>query len=258
VGKTVHPEPFDKLRTGGVERVLTLLEGEEPRSPEYESPRLRPSPDGSTPASPPLTMNGFGAVFTGLTLIITACPNAKPSSGSGDERLMAKLKAEKERELRDGPMVPPTAPVEPPKDEPVNPLAEFAAKGTKARELTLPAKTLLTVGKASLRLNGLEALHTVGEKISVTTDDWFVKVSFEATASEPTVLDLSAAHLELAGKPFAHARDAQAASHQKAQVTATQGGAPVVVYFEAPVDALSKGLTLVVPDAPNEARLELQ
>jgi hypothetical protein len=191
-------------------------------------------------------------------LALTGCPDSKPAQGPGDERLLAKLKAEKEREQRDGPMIAPTAPVEKPKDEPVNPLAEFAAKGTQKKDLALPSKTLLSVGKASLRLNGLEASHTVGEKISVTTDDWFVKVSFEATAAEPTNLDLSTAHLELDGKTFAHARDAQAASHQKAQVSATPQGTPVVVYFEAPPDALAKGLTLVMPDTPQEARLELQ
>jgi hypothetical protein len=193
-----------------------------------------------------------------LALALSACPDGKPSQSPGDDRLIAKLKAEKEREQRDGPMVAPTAPVEPVKDGPVNPLAEFAAKGTQKRELTLPTKTLLTVGKASLRLNGLEASHTVGEKISVTTDDWFVKVSFLATAADATPLDLSTAHLELDGKSFAHARDAQAASHLKAQVTATPDGVAGVVYFEAPRDALTKGLTLVVPDAPQEARLELQ
>jgi hypothetical protein len=191
-------------------------------------------------------------------LLLTACPDKKPEQATGDDRLLARLKAEKEREQRDGPMVAPTAPAELPKDEPVNPLAEFAAKGTQKKELALPGKTLLQVGKTSLRLNALEASHTVGEKISVTTDEWFVRVSFEATAAEPTAIDLTTAHLELDGKTFGYARDAQAASRLKAAATAVPGGAPVIVYFETPPEALAKGLTLVVPGEKEEARLELQ
>jgi hypothetical protein len=188
---------------------------------------------------------------------LLACPDetAKPP---GDDRLLAKLKAEKEREQREGPMAPPTAPVEKPKDEPVNPLAEFAAKGTKKRELTLPTKTLLNVGKTSLRLNGLTASHTVGESPSVTTDDLFLMLSFNATSAEPTTVDLSAAHLELGTRTFPYARDAQAASRTKALVNVTKDGAALTVYFETPSDALAQGLTLVVPDGSGDVRLELQ
>jgi hypothetical protein len=64
-----------------------------------------------------------------ITAALLGCPE-KSSQPPGDERLLAKLKAEKEREAKEGPVAPPT-PVEPaPKDDQVNPLAEFAAKGT--------------------------------------------------------------------------------------------------------------------------------
>jgi hypothetical protein len=197
-------------------------------------------------------VNGFV-----LLAALSGCPSEQPKP-PGDDRLLAKLKAEKEREQREGPMVAPTAPVEKPKDEPVNPLAEFAAKGTKKRELRLPTKTLLNLSNASLRLNGLTASHTVGESPSVTTDDLFLMLSFNATSAAPTTVDLSSAHLELGTRSFSHARDAQAASRVKAVANVTSGGSAVVVYFETPPDALTQGLTLVVPDGAGEQRLELQ
>jgi len=200
-------------------------------------------------------VRGLKVVICALPLL--GCPSEQPKP-PGDDRLLAKLKAEKEREQREGPMVAPTAPAEKPKDEPVNPLAEFAAKGTKKRELTLPTKTVLNVGKASLRLNGLTASHTVGESPSVTTDDLFLMVSFNATSAEPTTVDLSAAHLELGTRTFSHARDAQAASRVKAIANVTPGGSQIIVYFETPADALAQGLTLVVPDGSADVRLELQ
>ncbi|MBL8952554.1 MAG: hypothetical protein JNK82_17375 [Myxococcaceae bacterium] len=189
-------------------------------------------------------------------LLLFGCPEKTPQP-PGDERLLAKLRAEKDREAREGPTVAPTA-VEPlPKDEQVNPLAEFAAKGTQKKQLTLPAKTLLQVGKASLRLNALEATHTVGQGISVTTDDWFVMVGFSATAAEATELDLTSAHLERDGKTYPHARDAQAAGKRpgKGAVAAGTGDTPLTVWFEVPADALKEGLTFVMPDG---AKLELQ
>jgi len=181
------------------------------------------------------------------------CPE-KSSQPPGDERLLAKLKAEKDREQKEGPTVPPVA-VEPlPKDDQVNPLAEFAAKGTQKRTLALPAKTLVQVGKASLRLTALEATHTVGTGISVTTDDWFVMVGFSATAPESTELDLTTAHLEREGKTYPHARDAQAAGKKPGKALVA-GDTPLTAWFEVPEGALAAGLTFVTADG---ARLELQ
>ncbi len=190
------------------------------------------------------------------TVMLPGCPD-KSEQPPGDERLLAKLKAEKDREAKDGPLVAPRT-VEPVTDAKVNPLAEFAAKGTQKRELSLPSKTLLSLGKASLRLNALAAMHTVGESPAITTDDWFLRVSFSATANEPTDVDLTGAHLELGDKSFAFARDAQAAFRHPGRVNATPNGDPLVVFFECTTDALKSGLTLVVPADANEARLELQ
>jgi hypothetical protein len=202
---------------------------------------------------------GAKSSLSPLLLIAAAllgCPE-KSSNPPGDERLLTKLKAEKEREAKEGPIVPPTN-VEPaPKDDQVNPLAEFAAKGTQKRELTLPAKTMLQVGKASLRLNALEASHTVGQGISVTTDDWFVMVAFNATGPEGTQLDLTTAHLERDGKEFPHARDAQAAGKKPGRATLSKDTV-LTAYFEVPLDALGPGLTLVMPDGASTAKLELQ
>lgn len=200
-------------------------------------------------------MNSRAALIIAASLSLAGCPD-KGAQPAGDDRLIAKLKAEKEREQKDGPTVPPTAVAEPPRDEKVNPLAEFAAKGTQKKELPVPGKTLLQVGKVSLRLNAIEATHSVGDKISVTTDDWFVKLSFNATGTE--AVDLTSAHLAQGDKVFGFARDAQAASRKPATVTATSDGAVVWAYFEVPADALDKGLALVVPDGSGEARLELQ
>ena len=190
-------------------------------------------------------------------LALTACPD-KAAQPPGDERLLAKLKAEKDREAKEGPTVPPTS-VEPlPKDEQVNPLAEFAAKGTQKRELALPSRTTLQLGKVSLRLNGLEATHTVGQGISVTTDDFFVMLTFTAVGPDGEAVDLTTAHLEKDGKEFPHARDAQAASRKPARGGASKDGTALSAFYEVPPDALGKGLTLVVPDGASTAKLELQ
>ena len=191
-----------------------------------------------------------------FSLAFTACPDK--AAPTADDRLLAKLKAEKDREAKEGALPPPTHVEAPPRDEPVNPLAEFAAKGTQKRELALPSKTLLELGKATLRLNALEASHTVGTGISVTTDDWFVMVGFTATGPDGTDVDLNGSHLEKDGKEFVHARDAQAASHKPARATITKDSAAVTGFYEVPADALGKGLTLVVPNGAGTARLELQ
>ena len=193
-----------------------------------------------------------------MALALAACPkdDAQPP---GDERLLSKLKAEKEREAKEGPIVPPRNVEAPPTDEKVNPLAEFAAKGTRRRELQLPSKTMLELGKVSLRLNALEATHTVGDAIAITTDDWFVKVTFNATGPEGADVDLSTAQLEREGKQFGFARDAQAASHKPAHAAIAKDGTAVVfAYFEVPMDSLGKGLTLVAPDGAKTVKLELQ
>src|SRR5687767_8231562 len=97
-----------------------------------------------------------------LSAVLSGCPD-RAAQPPGDDRLLAKLKAEKEREQREGPTPSPAPVAPPPADEQVNPLAEFAAKGTARRALELPANTLLAVGRVSLRLNALEVSHTVGE-----------------------------------------------------------------------------------------------
>lgn len=190
-------------------------------------------------------------------LALTACPD-KASQPPGDDRLLAKLKAEKDREAKEGPIVPPTKVEPPPQDEKVNPLAEFAAKGTQRRELALPSKTLVQSGKASLRLTALEATHTVGGAISITTDDWFLVATFTATGPEGSEVDLTSAYVEKGEKQFGHARDAQAASRKAARVAITKDGSTVTAYYEVPKDALGPGLVLVVPDGANSAKLELQ
>lgn len=195
--------------------------------------------------------------FAATALLLAACPD-KASQPPGDDRLLAKLKAEKDREAKEGPIVPPTNVEPPPKDEQVNPLAEFAAKGTQKRELALPSKTMLQVGKTTLRLNALEATHTVGSGISVTTDDWFLAVTVNAAGPDGESIDLSTAHLEKDGKEFPHARDAQAAAHKPPRASVTKDGSLVTAYFEVPKDELGKGLTLVVPDGASTAKLELQ
>ena len=103
-----------------------------------------------------------------------------------------------------------------------------------------------------------DAMHTVGEGVAITTDDWFVKVTFNITGPEGTEIDLTAAHLERDGKQFAFARDAQAASKKPAHLALAKNGDTVWAFFEVPNDALGKGLSLVVPDGEKTARLELQ
>ena len=149
--------------------------------------------------------------------------------------------------MRTGPIVPPTAVEPPPRDEQINPLAEFAAKGTQSRELKVAANTEISLEHHGARLVKLEAMHTVGSGISVTTEDWFLKCTFDQYGPPGAYVDLSTAHLEKDGKQFPFARDAQAASKLKPLVTVKEEDThnTVVGFFEVPKDALGPGLMAI-------------
>ena len=105
-------------------------------------------------------------------------------------------------------------------------------------------------------------LQKLNELGNVNVDRAFLgpipREEFLLAGWEGSDVDLSAAHLEQNGKEFPHARDAQAASHKPARAQVTKDGTVVTAFFEVPMDALGKGLTLVVPDGAKTAQLELQ
>jgi hypothetical protein len=214
-----------------------------------------PTGCGRHPLRAKSTLSPFSVAV--VACLVCACPDK--THEPADERLIAKLKAEKAREAKEGAMVPPTA-VAPPPEEKVNPLAEFAAKGTQVRELKVPEKNVFGLHHQVLRLAKLQAMHTVGEGISVTTEDWFLKCTFQEEGPKGTYVDFGATHLERDGQQFAFARDAQAASKQQALIPLGEGPVTVTAFFEVPDEALRPGLTLVVPDGEGKdpAKLELQ
>lgn len=191
-------------------------------------------------------------------LLLCACPEKKTEAANpGQDRLIEKLKAEQER-LKHEPSKPsPTAAPQAPEE---NPLAAHAAAPDAPKQLTLPEDTLITLGAAACRVSNVDTMHTVvGDKTSLSSEDFFVRAKLKCTASKAgTLLDLSGATLKHGERSFAIARDVQRVGGTKQlQLTLTEAGAEPVLLFEVPADALTAGLQLK-PVSDSEVVVRLQ
>ena len=180
-----------------------------------------------------------------LALVLSGCP--KEEAPSQDDRLLKKLQAEKDRLAKNGeeparPLAPAVAP------EP-NPLAARAAMPDKPKTVPITGSPDFIVGKAACRVSSVETSHHVaGEKLSLTTDDYFVKVTLTGQVADGGQLDLSAAKLVSGGADYPLAKDAQrlAGTRELSRTVAPDEKVEVILYFEAPLSAIAPGLKLVV------------
>ncbi len=184
------------------------------------------------------------ALFLWAALLLAGCP--KDEGPPADDRLLKKLQAEKDR-LGKGaePVAIVAAPVAP---EP-NPLAARAAMPDRPKTVPISGSPDFMVGKAACRVSSIETSHHVaGEKLSLTTDDYFVKVTLTGQVAGGGPLDLSQAKLVAGGTDYPVARDAQrlAGSRELNRKLAPDEKIEAVLYFEAPLSAIAPGLKLVV------------
>ncbi len=187
-------------------------------------------------------------------LIFSACP--KPAEPPQEDRLLAKLKAEQERERREGahPGVPMPDFHNPNFNTGEDPLAKVAAEPPVAvNELKLPEKIDFQAGTLNVRLNGASTSQSLaGTKVRLSTNEQFLRIDLKLRAAETMDFDFSAAAVKAGDEVFPLARDAQRIVGTRNLARSINGGESVetVLMFELPDAALAKGVTLQLPLSP--------
>lgn len=179
------------------------------------------------------------ALTCALALALVGCPKDPAPS---EDALILKLQAEKERLARGG-QVPTGARPAPTPD----PLAMRAAVPDSFKPLVLVGTPELSVGSARLRVSSVETSHSVpGPRLSLTSNDYFVRVSLSAQVSGGGAIDLTQAALSSGGTEYPLAKDAQrlAGTRELARALRADEKLEVVLYFEAPQTAIGPGLKL--------------
>ncbi len=189
------------------------------------------------------------ALAIAAVAVLAACKEERPPSGE-EARTLAKLKAEVDR------MGPRGA-----ADESPNPRLKALVAGERPQEELLGPRKLpspnptVHVGTVAVKLGGLTVEHTVGAgKVALTSEDVFVHVQLAAqnVGTAPATADFAFTALaDKAGNSYPLARDAQKLAGTRELRAALPPNQPVELhlYFEAPLSAVDKGLTLVFPPA---------
>ncbi len=179
-----------------------------------------------------------------------ACQKERDAAPS-DDRTLAKLKAEVDR------MGPHGAADE---GSPHPKLKALVSGPTPTKELLgarkLPAaNATVHLGSLAVKLVAVEVDHTVrAGAVALTSEDVFVHLRLMAqnVGAKPAAADFAFALLsDKAGKTFALASDAQRLAGTRELQAALPPGEPreLNLYFEAPLEAVDKGLALVFPPA---------
>ena len=180
-----------------------------------------------------------------IAVVLLGCP--KPADEpAADDRLLKKLQAEKDRLEKGGTApTPVTAPVIP---EP-NPLAARAAMPDAPKTLPMVGVPDFSCGAGACRISSIETSHNVaGAKMSLTSDDYFVRVVFSAQLPRGGPIDFAAAKLVAGTNEYPIARDAQTlgGTRELARTLKPDEKIEVVLFFEAPRAAIGPGLKLIV------------
>jgi hypothetical protein len=181
-----------------------------------------------------------------LLLTTSACPLKDEAPSAEEARRLALLKAEVDR------LGPRGAADEGSK---LKALVEGGAEEKQGLgERPLPAgNPTVHVGTIALKAKGVRVDHTVRSgKVSLTSESVFVEVTLMAqnVGQAPSSLELAFAYLvEEGGTRYALATDAQSLAGTRPLKTFFDKGEtrPLQLYFEAPLAAVDKGLTLVFP-----------
>ncbi|MBS1148887.1 MAG: hypothetical protein H6Q89_585 [Myxococcaceae bacterium] len=188
----------------------------------------------------------FGAlgITAALGVVLLGCP--KEESPPADDRLLQKLQAEKDRLDQGGAAPRPIAAAviaEP------NPLAARAAMPDAPKTLPVVGAPDFSCGAGACRISSVETSHSVaGAKLSLTSDDYFVKVVLWAQLPKGGPLDFGGAKLVAGANEYPIARDAQTLSGSRELARTLKPGEKVelVLFFEAPKAAIAPGLKLIV------------
>ncbi len=189
-------------------------------------------------------MNRLALAAVGLAL--AGCPKSDEQPPA-DDRLLQKLQAEKDRLQKNG-EAPRPLPGPAPIAEP-NPLAQRAAMPDVPKVLPVPGNPDFACGKASCRVSSVETSHSVAtDKMTLTSDDYFVRVVVTAQLAAGGPIDLSQATLVQGEEKFTIARDAQSLGGTRDLNRAAKPGekTEATLYFEVPKAAIAPGLKLVV------------
>lgn len=191
-----------------------------------------------------------------LALALSACPKA-PEPQSENDRLLQKLKAEKEREQKEGPTAFPPGvpdPTNPNFNTGEDPLARTAAEPpAQVKALKLPEKIEHQSGALTVRLNGAETSQSIaGNKVKLSTNEQFLRVDLKLKAAQAVEFDLSAATVKAGDESFPIAKDVQhvVGTRNLARPLAAGEALETVLMFELPEAALAKGPVLQLPLEP--------
>jgi len=185
----------------------------------------------------------LGVVAAALGLLLTGCP--KEEAPASNDRLLKKLQAEKDR-LDQGGAAP--KPMAPPVAEPT-PLAARAAMPDVPKLLAVTNVPGFSCGPAACQVSSIETSHHLaGEKMSLTSDDYFFKVTLAVQHARGGPMDFGLSKLVAGSEEFPIAKDAQRLAGTRELARSFKPGekADVVLLFEAPGAATAAGLTLFV------------
>jgi hypothetical protein len=197
-------------------------------------------------------------------LLLGAACTKGADAPNPEDRLLAKLKAEQEREKKEGPTASPVGP-HPNLDAPdVNVddgLAKVAAEPpTEVKSRKLPEKIDFKAGQLGVKLNGVETSQSISNgKVRLSTNEQFLRVDLKLTADAAATIDLSGAVAKAGDETFPIAKDVQHIVGTKNLTRPVAAGESfeTVMMFELPEAALAKGVTLKLPlPAPLEVPLQ--
>ena len=194
-------------------------------------------------------------------LLLGAACTKGADTPNPEDRLLAKLKAEQEREKKEGPTVGPHPNLDSPEMNVDDGLAKAAVEPpTPVKSLKLPEKVEFKSGQLAVKLNGAETSQSIANgKVRLSTNEQFLRIELKLTADAAANIDLSSALARAGDETFPIAKDVQRLVGTKNLTRPVAAGESfeTVLMFELPDAALAKGVTLKLPlPAPLEVPLQ--
>ncbi|MFO0594202.1 MAG: hypothetical protein U0228_02830 [Myxococcaceae bacterium] len=180
-----------------------------------------------------------------------ACKKDEPEFDPATDRTLQKLKAEQERLAKKAKEQPP----------PPDPLTTAMAAPLKPENLGIPQGVAGDLGPIALELLEVQQSQSVSsEKVSLTTADRFLRVTLSAKSTKDVEVDLSGALLANGTSEFKLARDVMRVARGSPLTIPFRAGVEekLVLWFEAPPEAVSKGLKIILSLGESRVELTLQ
>lgn len=184
-------------------------------------------------------------------LAVLALLSGCKQEGAGDERLLQKLSAEKERLAQGGQAAAGPRPTE--STDPNAHLAALATEGSPSGRRRLPAQNPTAyVGEVAVKLAQLSTSHRVGSgRVSLASAELFLEVRLLAqnVGADRATVDFSPSRVRACGKEVGLAADAQRLSGTLPlrRDFAPDDRVELRFWFEVPPDCVGRGLRLLLP-----------